>query len=298
MTRCEEALYRGRRAPGGETQAAGPPRQAAAPAVCAGSGGPEAPSCADFAWLAGILPPPPARVLDAGCGEGALSLRLADAGYAVTSVDADPAAVAAARSAGVPAVRADLAGYHDDPFDAVVMLLSLHHMHPLGTVLDRVAHLLRPGGVLILDEFAWDWAAEATIRWFFDIAAILSAAGVTGPPPEGDSPHARWRSRHTVDGGLCNTGDAMIEAVSARLGDVSVRRGPYLARHLLAGRGNQEFLAELRRIEREHLADGTLSATGFRLTARNNASWRHCCAHGPRPPLSGTRPTGERIASR
>ncbi len=29
---------------------------------------------ADLAWLADILPPPPARVLDAGCGEGALSL--------------------------------------------------------------------------------------------------------------------------------------------------------------------------------------------------------------------------------
>jgi len=40
------------------------------------------------------------------------------------------------------------------------MVLCLHHMHPLGTVLDRVAHLLRPGGVLILDEFA-DWADEA-----------------------------------------------------------------------------------------------------------------------------------------
>ncbi len=145
-------------------------------------------------------------------------------------------------------------------------------MHPLRTALDRVTHLLRPGGVLLLDEFAWDWADEATIRWFFDIAAILSATGVTGPPPEGDSPLARWRSRHTVDGGLCNTGDAMIEAVSARLRDVSVRRVPYLARHLLAGRGNRQILAELCRIEREHLADGTLSATGFRLTAAKGAT--------------------------
>ena len=82
---------------------------------------------------AGLLPPPPARILDAGCGEGTLSRRLADAGYAVTPVDADPAAVAAARAAEVPVVRADLASYDDEPFDAVVMLLSLHHMHPLGT---------------------------------------------------------------------------------------------------------------------------------------------------------------------
>ena len=63
-----------------------------------------------------------------------------------------PAAVAADRSAGVPDVRADLASYDDEPFDAVVMLLSLHPMRPLGTVLDRVTRLLRPGGTLILDE--------------------------------------------------------------------------------------------------------------------------------------------------
>ncbi len=240
---------------------------------CPGSDGPDVPSCADYAWLTRILPPAPARVLDAGCGEGALSRRLAEAGYHVTSVDADPAAVAAARSAGVPAVRADLASFDDEPFDAVVMLLSLHHMHPLHRVLDRVARLLRPGGMLVLDEYAWDWADDATIRWFYDTAAILAAAGVIDPPAAGDQPLVRWRSRHTADGGLmCNGGRAMIEAVSDRLGDVSVRRVPYLARHLLAGHGSRQILAELCRIESEHLADGTLSATGFRLTARSARS--------------------------
>ena len=243
--------------------------QAAIPADGPESSGPDAPSCADAGWLVGLLPPPPARILDAGCGEGALSRRLADAGYAVTSIDADPAAVATARAAGVPAVRADLASYDGGPFDAVVMLLSLHHMHPLGAALDRVTRLLRPGGTLILDEYAWDWADDATIRWFYDTAAILAAAGVIDPPPGGDQLPARWRSRHTADGAMCNGGDAMITAVRARLGDVTIRRVPYLARHLLAGRGNQTILGELCRIEREHLADGTLSATGFRLTARH-----------------------------
>ena len=277
MTRCENGPYPGRRVPGGSALVAGPSRQAAA-RVCPASGGPGASSCADFAWLAGILPPPPARVLDAGCGEGALSRALTDAGYAVTSIDADPAAVEAARSAGVPAVRTNLASYDDEPFDAVVMLLSLHHMHPLGTALDRVTHLLRPGGTLILDEYAWDWADDATIRWFYDTAALLAAAEVIDPPAGGDQLPARWRTRHTVDGARCNGGDAMLKAVSARLGNVTVRQVPYLARHLLAGRGNQKILAELCRIEREHLADGTLQATGFRLTAT-----RHLTCQPPEP---------------
>ena len=266
MTQCENGPHPDLRVPGGSALAAGPPRQAAAP-VCPDSVGPGASSGADFAWLADILPPLPARILDAGCGEGALSRVLAAAGYAVTSIDADPAAVAAARSAGVPAVRADLASFDDEPFDAVVMLLSLHHVHPLGTALDQVTHLLRPGGTLILDEYAWDWADDTTIRWFYDTAAVLAATEVIDPPAGGDQLLTRWRSRHTVDGARCNGGDAMINAISARLGNVTVRRVPYLARHLLAGRGNQKILAELCRIEREHLADGTLRATGFRLTA-------------------------------
>lgn len=235
--------------------------------LCEGTLNAGASPCGDVAWLAGVLPPPPARVLDAGCGEGALSRRLEAAGYAVTSIDTDPAAVAAARAAGVRAVRADLASYDDEPFDAVVMLLSVHHMHPLGMALDRAARLLRPGGTLILDEYAWDWADDATIRWFFDIAAILAAAGVVDPPAGGDHLLARWRSRHTVDGAMCNGGDAMIRAVSERLGEVTVRRVPYLARHMLAGCGSGRLLAELCRVEREHIADGTLAPTGFRLTA-------------------------------
>lgn len=268
MPRCEGTLDADLRAAVGAAGTPRPPRQAAAPVVRADGDGPDASPCGDVAWLARVLPPPPARVLDAGCGEGALSGRLAKAGYAVTPIDTDPDTVAAARARGVPAVRADLAVYDDEPFDAVVMLLSAHHMHPLGTALDRAARLLCPGGTLIMDEYAWDWADDATISWFFDIAAVLAAAGVIGAPAGGDQLLARWRSRHTVDGALCNGGDAMIGAVAERLGDVTVRRVPYLARHLLAGRGSRQLLAELCRIEREHIADGTLAPTGFRLTAR------------------------------
>lgn len=265
MIGCEGAPRADVRTPGDQAVTIRPPWQAAGPIGCPDSGAPDA--CADLAWLDGILPPPPARILDAGCGEGALSRRLTDAGYAVTSIDADPAAVAAARSAGVPAVLADLASYDDEPFDAVVMLLSLHHMHPLGPALDRVTGILRPGGALVLDEYAWDWADDNAIRWFYDIAAILTAADIIDTPAGDDRLLARWRSRHTIDGAMCNGGDAMITAVSARLGNVTVRRVPFLARHVLAGRGTAKILGELCRVEREHIADGTLPATGFRLTA-------------------------------
>lgn len=242
----------------------------------------------DHAWLLGLLPPPPARLLDAGCGNGAVAGWLTGLGYQVTAIDANPDAVASARAAGVPAIQADLAGFASQPFDAVLMLLTLHHMHPLSRVLDRVAALLRPGGRLIVDEFAWDWAGPATVRWFDDIAAVLTAAGVVDPaagplspvgPPatagQGDQT-GRWRARHTEHGTACNPGDAMISEVSARFSEVEVRRVPYLARHLVSRQAHPAVFAELSRIERDHIADGTLTATGFRLTA-----WQR------RPPAAG-----------
>ena len=43
-------------------------------------------------------PPPPARVLELGCGAGLAALMLAHAGHRVTAVDVDPRAVAATRA--------------------------------------------------------------------------------------------------------------------------------------------------------------------------------------------------------
>lgn len=233
------------------------------------AGDPGGPAESGTDWVVAALPPPPARILDAGCGDGALSARLAGLGYQVTSIDADPDAVAAARACGVPAVQADLARYTDEPFDAVVMLLSLHHMHPLTAALDHLASLVRPGGGLILDEFAWDWAGHTTMRWFFDTAALLAAAGVTDPLPSGGVDlDERWRLQHVRNRALCNSGNAMIDAVAARFGEIHVEPVPFLARHLMAGHDNPRLFAELRRVEREYLADGLLSATGFRLFAR------------------------------
>jgi SAM-dependent methyltransferase len=46
-----------------------------------------------------LLPPPPARALDLGCGEGRLSRDLVELGYDVVGVDVSPAMVAAALEA-------------------------------------------------------------------------------------------------------------------------------------------------------------------------------------------------------
>ena len=87
------------------------------------------------------LPPPPARVLELGCGSGELALALSAEGWRVTAVDPEA-------PEGPPFVRAaveDLDADHG-PFAAVVAVLFLHHAGVVGTVLDKVRSLLKPGG--------------------------------------------------------------------------------------------------------------------------------------------------------
>ncbi|MFC4007715.1 class I SAM-dependent methyltransferase [Nonomuraea purpurea] len=219
------------------------------------------------AWLDEALPGGPLRVLDAGCGRGELAAELLRRGHDVTAIDVSAQAVEAARAAGVPARQADLAHYYDAPFDAIVMSLSLHHMHPLDAVLEGVSALLKRGGTLAVDEFAWDWADSAAAAWFYDVGSLLAAAGLADFPGEAvDDPVARWREAHVDHTPAAD----MLAAIKDRFEGADLRREPYLSRYI-AGKltnGSTELVNGLWRIERGRIASGTLPPTGFRLVAR------------------------------
>jgi SAM-dependent methyltransferase len=97
-------------------------------------------------WRAG------AEVLDLGAGTGALSLRLADAGFQVTGADLVEENFAARPSAEF--VRADLeqdflAG-REGSFAGVAAVEIIEHLENPRRFLRRAAQLLEPGGVLIV----------------------------------------------------------------------------------------------------------------------------------------------------
>lgn len=93
------------------------------------------------------------RILDLGCGDGALTRALVAAGAEVTGVDASPDMVAAARAAGIDARLAD---GHDlrfaAEFDAVFSNAALHWMTDPASVLAGVARALRPGGRFVAEQ--------------------------------------------------------------------------------------------------------------------------------------------------
>ena len=95
------------------------------------------------------------RILDAGCGSGALSAALCDRGAVVTGIDASARMLALARRRlgdNVALHVADLSDrlpFADAAFDDVVASLVLHYLEDWGPTLAELRRVLRPGGRLI-----------------------------------------------------------------------------------------------------------------------------------------------------
>jgi len=107
-------------------------------------------------FVLGQVGPPPAQVLEVGCGEGELAHALARAGHSVTAIDPRAPEGPIFRRVGIEEFT------DPGPFDHVVASLSLHHIENLGEALDKLADVLRTGGSLVVVEFGWDWIDEAT----------------------------------------------------------------------------------------------------------------------------------------
>jgi trans-aconitate methyltransferase len=92
------------------------------------------------------------RILDLGCGDGALTEKLAAAGAEVVAVDASEEQVAAARARGLDArvARGEALPFAAE-FDAVFSNAALHWMRDADAVLVSVHRALRPGGRFVAE---------------------------------------------------------------------------------------------------------------------------------------------------
>ncbi|MDH3236241.1 MAG: methyltransferase domain-containing protein [Alphaproteobacteria bacterium] len=92
-------------------------------------------------------PKPGERILDLGCGDGALTVEIANAGATVVGVDASAEQVAATRALGVDAqVMSGDALTFDSEFDAVFTNAALHWIKDAPAVIAGVRRALKPEG--------------------------------------------------------------------------------------------------------------------------------------------------------
>lgn len=159
--------------------------------------------------IAGLPLPARARVLEIGCGTGALTERglaaVPDADWTATDIAPAMLARASSRLAGRPGVSlAVMDGEHPDlrgPFDLICSSLAMQWFADLGTAVERLGGLLAPGGILAFTTLArgsfaeWRAAhdeAEAGVHDYPDTAA-LAAMGLDVTIREHQLTHANAR---------------------------------------------------------------------------------------------------------
>jgi trans-aconitate methyltransferase len=115
------------------------------------------------------------HILDLGCGDGALTEKIAAAGARVVAVDAAADMVAAARRCGLDArVMAGHALDFDGAFDAVFSNAALHWMRPPEPVLAGVWRALKPGGRFVAEMGGHNNTAAILVA----LAAALGRRGL------------------------------------------------------------------------------------------------------------------------
>lgn len=139
--------------------------------------------------------PEGARVLDVGCGDGALLKRLvAEKNVRGSGLELDPANVARAMGAGLSVIQGDadrdLADYPDDAFDVVILSHSVPAMRDPRAVLRNVLRVGRTG-IVSFPNFGY---------WQVRLALLLGGR----MPRTGDLPES-WHETQNIH--LCTTLD-------------------------------------------------------------------------------------------
>lgn len=122
-----------------------------------------------------LRPPADATILDAGCGVGDFSIRLARHGFKVSAIDFSPHALEEAR---VRVDKSDLGNridlkqdnlldlqIEDNKFDYVFCWGVLMHIHDVETAIAQLSRVVKPGGTIVISEGNMYSLESVLMRW-------------------------------------------------------------------------------------------------------------------------------------
>ncbi|TML73753.1 MAG: class I SAM-dependent methyltransferase, partial [Actinobacteria bacterium] len=191
------------------------------------------------------LPAPPLRLLEVGAGDGELARALAAAGYEVLAIDPEP------RGADVRTVALHELDEPTASFNAALAVTSLHHVEPVEDSLARLADVLEPGGVLVIDEFDVGAFDERAAEWWLWQRRALGAEEHASPEELVGEHRAHLHPLERI-----------IAALEPHFQVATPVYGPYLYRWNLD--------ESLRPDEEDAIARAEIPAVGARLLALRN----------------------------
>jgi SAM-dependent methyltransferase len=150
-----------------------------------------APQLADLAGVGAGM-----RVVDVGCGPGALTAELLERGAEVSAVDPSEPFVAAARArhpdADVRQATAEELPFADEAFGAALAQLVVHFMRDPVAGIGELRRVTEPGGAVV--ACVWDYGTERS-----PLTAFWRAARALDPDVDDESGLAGVRDGHLVE---------------------------------------------------------------------------------------------------
>jgi ubiquinone/menaquinone biosynthesis C-methylase UbiE len=242
-----------------------------------------------YQFVQGMLPHPGQTIVEVGCGNGYLSLELARDGHEVIGIDLSPDSIEVAErsSAAYPHppgfgslryVCTDVNTWQtpETHFDCVIFNRTLHHLSALPQTMAKVKRLLKQGGRIICQDYAYDRFDEQTACWLYQMQRLLFLSGrydanpATLPeePASIEAMRTAWLTRASEH--HLNQYEEMMSALHEACHGHLFAWVPYLfvyigngIRHVSVEQ-ERELLAFLKRIEQYLIEHGAIQAVGFR----------------------------------
>lgn len=202
-----------------------------------------------------LAPLPGERILDLGCGDGALTEKIAALGCAVVGLDGSPEQVEAARGRGleVYVVDGECLTYESE-FDAVFSNAALHWMKHADAVINGVWRALKPGGRFVAECGGHGGVAKI-------VAALYSALARRGVDGAALNPWyfptvEDYRKRLQAHG-FAVTSIVLIPRPTLLPGDIAgwLETFAEVFVHALPASARNQFISEVRELLRPQLCD-------------------------------------------
>ena len=224
-----------------------------------------------YDFIKRFLPSKCRRILEVGCGTGELAARLSNDGYSVVAIDSDSDSVVAARRLHVDARIARWPNFADGQFDTILFTRSLHHIHPLAESIKHAAGSLVEGGLIIVEDFAYESADEKTLHWFASALRLLEATGLLSADESLNKLLSKtetlevWRENHEAELHTAAEIELQLEEV---LGRVTREDAAYYFRYVAnvigATKKREAILQAFAEQEETLVADSSIVALGRR----------------------------------
>ena len=242
-----------------------------------------------YQFVKSMLPHQAQTILEVGCGNGYLSLELARDGHDVIGIDASPDIIEVAeRSSAVhpqPPGCGSLRYLCEDvntwqapeaSFDCVIFNRALHHILPLQQTMAQVQRLLKQGGRIICQDYAFDRFDERTAGFLYQMQRLLFLSGRydTNPATLSDESasiealRTAWLARASEH--HLNRFEEMMPALHGTFHERYFAWVPYLFVYIgngirqVAPEQERELLTFLKRMEQYLIEHEAIQAVGFR----------------------------------